>query len=683
MKKKSCFFLLLMIFSCLFALSALAESRQYILDQNYEYMTKLDEQTVVFASYYGRTISLDISDGAVTVLQEEASKVLSRILSLSGVLYHTPARTPDFIPFVSDGETIRLDDDTDKWSDWYICTSACQDGAIFMQKLSYSSNQQWIMRYDLATEAVETFEIKKDNVDVAVYGYKGNQFLTYRYDAENGGVDLCIYDWDAKEWVQTLAYFPNFPQGLCYSATFDAVFYTEDNRLMKLPIGGKPEQIAELTYGAKTTVSVILQDRYYIIHGDDGLVCVYDLQGESVAPETLTIWCGGTAIKDGYSQFMVDHPSTAIAFEDAPNWNDLALALINREANYDILCLSTNSGDLQAMMEKGYFVDLSQSEALAQQAMLFYPGIADAVQYDGKLAAWPMELSIFWQNWGCFDGRWSGVPLPETFDDLLDMLLDWPEELENVKPFENDAIEQELLTMYLYRCEQEGVDFASPAFVETLAKIRQAAAVAERLVDHNDPEQPFLFTGDASVWNYRLLAVPVSDMGINSLYGSLTVCLIHPGSEHIDLALEYLEACAQAQAETITLYDKPWGPVENPGYAERVAEWQEKQNILEARLAEMPEDKDLQAEIQQHEDALEDIEANRYSMTAEQIANYRDNIAPRLVFPQPSPFEHYGIGADEQMDGLIKRYLSGQLAAESFASELSRIMQMRYWEEQS
>lgn len=182
--EKTCIVLALVILCCLPAFSVLAESRQYALDQSYEYMAKLDEQTIALSSYYGRTISLDITDGTVTVLQENAGKALSKILSMPGIVYQMPAGSPDFIPFVGTGETIHLDDDTDKWSDWYICIAAYQDGAIFMQRLSYSNNKQWIMRYDLATEAVETFEIKRTDVDVAVHGYKGNQFLTYRYDTE-------------------------------------------------------------------------------------------------------------------------------------------------------------------------------------------------------------------------------------------------------------------------------------------------------------------------------------------------------------------------------------------------------------------------------------------------------------------------------------------------------------------
>ena len=55
---------------------------------------------------------------------------------------------------------------------------------------------------------------------------------------------------------------------------------------------------------------------------------VYNLLGESAAPKTLTIWGGGTSLRDGYAQFLVDYPNTAVVFGDTPDLHDLALAWI-------------------------------------------------------------------------------------------------------------------------------------------------------------------------------------------------------------------------------------------------------------------------------------------------------------------------------------------------------------------
>ena len=98
MKKKTCILLVLVIFCCLSAFFVLAESWQYALDQSYEYMAKLDEQTIVLSDYYGRTIRLSITDGTVTVLQEKLARHFPRFFPCRELFAEYPAAPPTSSP---------------------------------------------------------------------------------------------------------------------------------------------------------------------------------------------------------------------------------------------------------------------------------------------------------------------------------------------------------------------------------------------------------------------------------------------------------------------------------------------------------------------------------------------------------------------------------------------------------
>ena len=81
--------------------------------------------------------------------------------------------------------------------------------------------------------------------------------------------------------------------------------------------------------------------------------------------------------------------------------------------------------------------------------------------------------------------------------------------------------------------------------------------------------------------------------------------------------------------------------------------------------------------IQYARESLQSLEDERWAVDEEDIAAYR-SLAVALVVPTSNPF--YGESA--KMTSLLQRFSDGQLSADQFVKEFSRIYQMIEMENQ-
>ena len=71
--------------------------------------------------------------------------------------------------------------------------------------------------------------------------------------------------------------------------------------------------------------------------------------------------------------------------------------LITREYDYDLFEVSSFTTDYRPIMEKGYCLDLSGSQALQDAVARMHPVIAQEAFLDGKLLGLPMRIfPIIW-----------------------------------------------------------------------------------------------------------------------------------------------------------------------------------------------------------------------------------------------------------------------------------------------
>lgn len=693
-KLKPYFLILILALALGPALPALGEHRQLVAEGAAEgwFTAAALGEGLCLSSPYGETAYV-LPQGQVSALATRQGKAQGgALIALADGIYRLPRGSDGLtqvldhqgqpgqgaLPLAVPGETAA------DWADWYIASAGFNgdSGLLFMQRLSVSSYDQWLMRYDGATGQAEARKLKGSR-DFSVYAYRGEEFLTLRYNAKDFSQTLCVYSWAKAEDTRELWRFPSgeSPKGLCYDPAGDAVYYMLGADLMRLPLGSAPEKVGELPYETQLSKGVLLSSRHYVAAGQGNLVYLYDLEAGS-ALEKLTIW-GGSSQEPGCQAFLAAHPQAAVSFTELPAESALfAQKLITGEVNWDLLCLSTGYYDLARLIDKGWWQELSGSAVLAQEAARLYPQIAACVTRDGRLCAWPARLTLV----QALSYREEGPlpePLPETFDQWLALLLDWPEALWEAKPLEGSDPQAALLEMYFRRYEGEArlrgetPDYSSPQVPAALARLARAAQSIEAW-SNGDGQQPYLFCLDTPPFGSRVLPLPLGQGA--PLYGELTVYLINPASPNQALALAYLEACAQhlAAPEQITLFDGPHLPVEMADYAQRLADLQGERTALETRL-ELTEDagkrREAEEALAKNTRALQRLEAQRYRYTAQDIAYYQAQIAPRLAFLPPSLFAPTPQG-DGEVERLVRRYLQGQLDAAALSREVSRMAQM-------
>ena len=96
-------------------------------------------------------------------------------------------------------------------------------------------------------------------------------------------------------------------------------------------------------------------------------------------------------------------------------------------------------------------------------------------------------------------------------------------------------------------------------------------------------------------------------------------------------------------------------------------------------MADAPEEDRAMYEenLQYAREELQRMEETRWAIDKEDIAVYR-NLASALVVPTSNPF----YGTSPQMTSLLQRFSDGQLSADQFVKEFSRIYQMIEMENQ-
>ena len=163
------------------------------------------------------------------------------------------------------------------------------------------------------------------------------------------------------------------------------------------------------------------------------------------------------------------------------------------------------------------------------------------------------------------------------------------------------------------------------------------------------------------------------------LQTSLMVIFVNPASEHLALAVQFLEAVLETQdeMERHNLYTSCTAPVANPDYETQKAEWEQQRSDLTAAL-ETASDRDQRMTLLEEQKHLEMMldDLNPYLITPEGIAFYQREILPSLYLPSSATQDAEAFLNTEEVRRCMKRYLDGYDASEQFAQQLARIAAM-------
>ena len=207
--------------------------------------------------------------------------------------------------------------------------------------------------------------------------------------------------------------------------------------------------------------------------------------------------------------FLTEHPDVTLATNYADDVRffyygvmELHNALLAGTFDWDVFEAFTHETDLRLLMEKGYLLDLSESEIIRDYVAQLYPDIAAQCVCDGKIYAVPTEIwehsspKLVWPDmW--LEAGYTQKDIPQTYGEYLDFIDAWLDRREtdpnltlnvfaDFTPFQYDihsysgTLVDQLLDSHIAQLLYAGqpLSFSDPDLVPLLEK---AKAVGERI----------------------------------------------------------------------------------------------------------------------------------------------------------------------------------------------------------
>ncbi len=423
--------------------------------------------------------------------------------------------------------------------------------------------------------------------------------------------------------------------------------------------------------------------------------------------ETIVTYGGTFSSYDtGYQAFLKKHPNVSMTWPDMVYTSTSAFttALLTRQYTCDMFAWGTSQVDWSILMDKGYCLNLSDSQVLSDAVNRMHPNIAKLAMHDGLLYAVPNDINFIFMQ--IEKDTWFGAGLtlndvPQSFPEFLDFLEQWCNRIEDAPEpmirilggWESNYTESSyvawlaklLINEAIMQMQYAGesLHFDSP---ELLALLDRCDTVGRRIYQLESPNGELSLFDESSrgIWptNYANVVFlrPNSTQPklIKSVVNMWAICSY---TDHPELCLELLENVVAGPGDPYSLSDmflyRDAQARINPNYESDLARWTDELNAVIALLQKPDLDGEGKSSLEEqrirYEGALDRTEQNKWLMTPEQLADYQA-VADKLYFPFPSIFDESN--SQGTMENLYNQFSNHRLTAEQLLKELNRTAQM-------
>lgn len=410
---------------------------------------------------------------------------------------------------------------------------------------------------------------------------------------------------------------------------------------------------------------------------------------------------------EAYRAFIQSHPNVKFA-ADNTYYGATEPFLHALDGNrFDLFTMSTATYDCQAIMEKGYCADLSQSEAVKEALSRMHAPIREQLMRDGKVYGVPTRIAFSAFSW-CQDA-WDAAGLseaevPATYPQLLDFLESWIARIK-AKPMNDISVNsmfdetlygkgsyvryllKTLTDCYILQCEYAGgpVAFDTPEFRELLTRTK---TVGETLYEAEPilKGKMQLFTNGIGGWSYfemddglsHVIPLRITEDQPALIKAQVDMLCVGAGAKQPELALAYVESAASHMdeyARTFAFTDSV--PLERTGLENDIADQQARiaktQRGLEDPQLNASARAQLESDLSNQTQVLQEIQTEewRYLISPEWLADYQAH-ANLLYFPAPGAFGG-DTQASREMGKLIAGFADGSVSADAFVKRMDQL----------
>lgn len=570
----------------------------------------------------------------------------------------------------------------------------------------------------LLTDYLSELQPWKDGLYLASYW---NQIEAYQTDP---AAPPAIVSVNASTLaVETLASMPSAScGGLAYDFEGDYAYVCDSSALYRYDASfAAPERSGYLLpsdSGRMGMASAVCGDRYYIADWQStGELASCLIDPASLPTRTLRL-TNAWAVSDLIRDFAAEHPEIAIEYASAHPYGAEEVRQHMQSADAaDIYTMRPSDGHYAPLRDKGYFVDLSASEALTALVGRMYPHMTRDVLVDGKLYGLPVSLSA--STMGYYPAALEKVgltaeDLPTSIEGLMDFIDRWHEEFypdwEDMRLFEyawdlRQQLFQQVFAMQILAADaaRETLTMNTPDIRRLLTKLEDLVPVINEIApppettssgvvvtyassytpdsslftDYADPlpTEYSSWDGAAKPWPLAL-----TEGGEPLISATMTLLCVNPYSPNADIALQLLEYIAGRlpQAFLTAVLPDQNEPIEMSYYQENLDSINESLEAFRAQLetADEASRRNVTDVIDMLEAELVAMEANRWAFSEEDIAAYRE-IAPHVIVSGANIFT----GESNEAATLLQRYIDRQISMDQFIREFDRVIRMMQLED--
>ena len=474
--------------------------------------------------------------------------------------------------------------------------------------------------------------------------------------------------------------------------------------------GGPGEQIALLPKNLQETSITLSEDQSTIyVCCWNGLLGIYPLPVEDDEASRTLILAGSlneyaaTNTLPDFADFSVTHGSAQIASVDYPSsFDDLALELVSGSDQFDLMVLELSQGNVDSLLSKGYYVNLSEDEVIASYVQSLYPTWRDQCLRGDEIVGIPINvrnIRTFMVNLEIWEEEGLG-DYPTTYDELFDCIREWDDMgvLDEVPLFHRSTSSfSELLLRILYdymgKCKREGrpIVFSDETLLRLLSRLEELRPILEAHDARNITGNGLIFEGvmsniiritgfmgfEVTAENnaYEPLPLGLTDPEdcVESVF--LTMLVVNPNSKRQELTKAYLSYIAGNPTTWARYYMLGAGPVglREKGYEELDAQYEQLLAELDENLAAAMKEGDeaVISRWEREKQELTDEYLNRW-----EVRPYMAEMLNRMM-PYFTPLTADGYGfLLNSCDDLTSMFLEGRMDSRTYALRLDQRMRM-------
>ncbi|MEG1360188.1 MAG: ABC transporter substrate-binding protein [Clostridia bacterium] len=605
-----------------------------------------------------------------------------------------------------------------------------QAGYLYYTAASFSQGYQMLAgRISMETGEHKAFACK--NISQLI-PYEGEKVLAFLYDASamySGAVtaealanagQYGIFDPAADAVTEpvdlkTNSQYGGFGlSGFCYGN--GSLFYKDGSKIIGIDMAtGETRNAAYTGGGLYDSIgagggTVLYASGYYVTLRNNEMV-VYELDSPTLANGALRIF--GEFGTETHKTFTQNHPEIPVEVSGqlTNSLEKLTQSMVSENDSYDVLLLILSYMPVDQLIKKGYCSDLSAYPDLVERVNQMYPEYKNAVMADGKLYGVPVDTIgttfgvniALWKDLGLTEEE-----LPKTFAELFDFAANWAadygEDHSDIPLFDYMQADMMLFTLMLNQYmaytqkKGENLRFDTEVFRKLLDSYKAIDFEELKSVSGSDKNAYFvqnsLFSVSMAVGQYtyrdenmKPLYLSVKEGEEPFVTSNMSLLIINPKTKRMNDAVlyvqNYLDNLPKAGANMM-LFPEHNDPVEDPNYTQKKEELEKALADAKGRLekADAENKASIKEEITGLEEGIKYVEAHRYALTAENIANFREEVAPKMFVQSQNVLMSADETAMGEMNKLLLQYIGGTIDSNKMVQEMDNKMKLMELENQ-